>query len=48
MTFQDRKTMGMDWEKVKNKRKMMHITNAVQANNPKGIFRVTDSKELKK
>jgi len=48
MTFQDRKTKGKDWDKVKEKRKIMHPKNTEEANRPDGVIRETDPKVDKK
>ncbi|HTN21086.1 MAG TPA: hypothetical protein VL125_11450 [Pelobium sp.] len=48
MTFQDRGTKGKDWDKVKNKRKLMHTKNDLEANLPGGVIRETEPKVDKK
>ena len=39
MTFQDRRILGQDWEKVKNKRKLQRNSDEVSANNPQSVFK---------
>lgn len=41
MTFQDKKKVGLDWAKVKNKRILMHIKSDIEANVPKGVITLT-------
>lgn len=41
MTFQDRKKVGRDWDKVKTKREIMHPKNTVSANVPNGVIAQT-------
>ena len=39
MTFQDRRILGQDWEKVKNKRKLQRNSDEVSANKPQSVFK---------
>ena len=41
MTFQDKRNTGNDWDKVKDKRKLMHVKNDVEANVPNGVIKKT-------
>lgn len=48
MTFQDKKKVGADWEKVKLKRNLMHVKNDIQANVPNGVIAKTKPKQVDK
>ncbi len=42
MTFQDRKSKGKDWEKVKIKREELNDNTLEEANHPKSIYKQID------
>ncbi len=48
MTFQDKRKVGADWEKVKAKRNLMHTKNDIEANVPGAVIKQTDPKTDKK
>lgn len=48
MTFQDKKKVGLDWDKVKAKRSLMHTKNDIEANVPGGVIKQTEPKTDKK
>nr|WP_294899327.1 hypothetical protein [uncultured Pedobacter sp.] len=48
MTFQDKRKVGLDWDKVKIKRNLMHPKNTIEANGPNGVITETKPKADKK
>lgn len=48
MTFQDKRKVGSDWQKVKTKRALMHTKNDIEANILDGVIAKTKPKEDKK
>lgn len=48
MTFQDRKSKGRDWEKVKDKRLDLNDNSLAEANHPKSIYKQIDDELQKK
>ncbi len=48
MTFQDKRHTGEDWNKVKEKRKLMHTKDTLAANVPNGVIKQTEPKPEKK
>jgi len=48
MTFQDKPNTGRDWNKVKDKRKLMYDKDVIYANLPNGVIKQTEEKTIKK